>query len=187
MSSLCHVETNNSPNPTDNNKRYGSASSSHAQHTTHRRTGSVSQHIEGLLPGPELPMVRPVGTPNVVEADVFPPLRAQAQESIFLPYIAEDVAFEEEYEEYLNDLGISTDIPSSEGAHGVHSSAWSRLEEYGAHVADGISDTESVVSIGELGEERLDVQGDDDRTAAEDENVNNWEVRHPVLIAPTPR
>ena len=40
-------------------------------------------------------------SPNIVEADVFPPLRSQAPDpSIFLPYTNEDIAFEEEYEEY---------------------------------------------------------------------------------------
>lgn len=120
-------------------------------------------------------MVRPVGTPNIVEADVFPPMRAQAQDSTnFLPYIAEDIAFEEEYEEYLSDLGI-TEVPTNEGS-GMSLSAWHRLPEYASHVADGISDSESVVSIGELGEDaRLDIQAEEEQVA--DENLNNWEVR----------
>lgn len=129
-------------------------------------------------------MIRPVGTPNVVEVDVFPPLRAQAQDlsSAFLPYIAEDIAFEEEYEEYLSGLGFSIEhhqSPQGESNQWMSNqgtSAWDRLPEYASHVADGISDSESVVSIGELGDDsRLDGQADE-RTLV-DENLNNWEVR----------
>jgi hypothetical protein len=166
----------------DNTKRYGTAAI--PQPPAHRRTTSVSQsQLDGLLPGPELPMVRPIGTPNVVEADVFPPLRAQAQDpsSHFLPYIAEDVAFEEEYEEYLHDLGIGDHIFASSiqaaGANaGSGASAWHRLPDFAADIADGISDSESVVTIGDLGDpDRLDVPVDE--RAVVDENVNNWEVR----------
>jgi hypothetical protein len=162
---------------TDNNKRYGAAA--YPQAPSHRRTASISQHFEGLLPGPDIPLVRPVGTPNVVEADVFPPLRAQAQDpsSNFLPFIAEDIAFEEEYEEYLSDLGIGEQT----WAIGHHSatggtSAWHRLPELAVGLADGISDSESVVSIGEIGDDaRLDVPSEGPLDA--DDNVNNWEVR----------
>ena len=123
--------------------------------------------------------IRPVGTPNTVDADVFPPLRAQAPDpSIFLPYVTEDIAFEEEYEEYLSDLGW-TDVPSdTTGQTHPSSSAWSRLPELISHISDGISDSESIVSIGELGDEgRLDaVSGD--RDSVPDENANSWEVSH---------
>ena len=55
-------------------------------------------------------------------------------------------------------------------------SAWRRLPEFASEIADGISDSESVVSIGELGDDtRLDV--DRDNRAVPDENLNNWEVR----------
>lgn len=132
-------------------------------------------------------MIRPVGTPNVVEVDVFPPLRAQAQDpsSIFLPYIAEDIAFEEEYEEYLSDLGFTMEQPSHSESHqwgGSGVSAWHRLPEFGSNMADGISDSESVGSIGELGDDaRLELPSDD-RTLV-DENLNNWEVCVVVIRA----
>ena len=131
----------------------------------------MSHSLDGLHPGPELSgMLRPVQTPNTVDADVFPPLRAQTTEqSIFLPYVTEDIAFEEEYEEYLRWSEHSD--ASSQG-----SSAWARLPELVHDIADGISDSESIVSIGELGDEaRLDVGGKESRDVP-DENVNNWEV-----------
>lgn len=147
----------------------------------HKRATSISHHLEGLHPGPELSgLIRPAGTPNTSDADVFPPLRAHAAESStnFLPYITEDIAFEEEYEEYLSDLGW-TDQHYTPGQVPLFdrggTSAWSRLPEYATDIADGISDSESIVSIGELGDTaRLDV-GKDDRDVP-DENVNNWEV-----------
>lgn len=157
----------------DNNKRYGT--SLHQKPPSHHRTASISQHFEGLLPGPDMPLVRPIGTPNVVEADVFPPLRAQAHDpsSNFLPFIAEDIAFEEEYEEYLSDLGIHT---APHQANPAGTSAWHRLPELAVDLADGISDSESVVSIGELGDEsRLDPSGEG-APVTDDVNVNNWEV-----------
>lgn len=121
-------------------------------------------------------MVRPAGTPNTVEADVFPPLRSQAPDpSIFLPYTTEDIAFEEEYEEYLSDLGMSDDT-GSDGTLFGGNSAWHRLPHIGTEIADGISDSESIASIGELGEEaRIDGVQDPDRDTI-DENRNNWEV-----------
>ena len=150
----------------------------HAHGQAHRRSVSLSHHLEGLHPGPELSgLLRPVGTPNVVEADVFPPLRAHAPDTnIFLPYITEDIAFEEEYEEYLSDLGWS-DGPSH--AHGVEgqtsgTSRWHRLPDLASEIADGISDSESIVSIGELGDESRDIGREGGEIA--DENLNNWEV-----------
>jgi hypothetical protein len=131
--------------------------------------------MEGLHPGPELANVmRPVGTPNIVDADVFPPSRSQAPDpSIFLPFVTEDIAFEEEYEEYLSDLGWA-----EESSHdnrplfgGTPSNAWERLPQFASDIADGISDSESVVSIGDLADDaRLDAAD------AVDENLNNWEV-----------
>jgi hypothetical protein len=126
-----------------------------------------------LHSGPELSAIRPATTP--VESDVFPPLRARAPDpSIFLPYTAEDIAFEEEYEEYLSDLG---EHPTS-GDDGFYAasglSAWQRLSNsFGSEIGDGISDSESVVSIGDLGGEVRDGERGD----VEDENKNNWEVR----------
>jgi hypothetical protein len=136
----------------------------------------MSHHLEGLHPGLELSgIIRPLGTPNIVEADVFPPSRSQAPDpSIFLPFITEDIAFEEEYEEYLSDLGWS-DQQSNDGPLFGGNSAWQRLPAFAADMVDGISDSESISSIGDLGDDsRFDV-GRDDRDTV-DENRNDWEV-----------
>ena len=144
----------------------------------HRRSGSISQ-IEGLHADPALSsLIRPLGTPNVADSDVFPPTRSHAPDpSIFLPYIPEDIAFEEEYEDYLSDLGWSEQQPSSDNSvsGGAGTSAWHRLPNFASEIADGISDSESVVSIGDLGDENRIDPTRDDREAV-DENVNNWEV-----------
>ena len=110
-----------------------------------------------------------MGTPNSLDAVVFPPLRAQTQDpSIFLPYVTEDIAFEEEYEEYLRWSEHSD--TSSQG-----SSAWARLPELVHDIADSISDSESIVSISELADDaRLDTAKE--TRDVPDENVNNWEV-----------
>ena len=142
----------------------------------------MSQHyLEGLQPDPSLAsLIRPRGTPNVVDSDGVPPSRAPAPNpSIFLPYTTEDLAFEEEYEEYLSDLGLSDDyqhtIPETQGT-----SAWHRLPEYVSEMTDNISDSESIVSIGDLG----DANQNKDDSEAVDENLNNWEVSwsSPVLV-----
>lgn len=172
--------------PIDNNKRYGT-SAFHAQKSHHHRSLSMSHTLEGLQPGPEISgIIRPIGTPNVVEADVFPPLRAQAPDpSVLLPYITEDIAFEEEYEEYLSDLGWSDEPTNTTHDHqlfGGHS-AWHRLQvpEFGNDISDGISDSESIASIGELGDDaRLDAGRED--SSVPNENMNNWEVRLFCLI-----
>lgn len=54
------------------------------------------------------------------------------------------------------------------------SSAWDRLPELAGDIGDGISDSESIVSIGELGDEARMEPPDRD---IPDENLNNWEVR----------
>lgn len=156
----------------DNVKRYGPIAPPNQIGPPHRRTTSMS-HLEGLHPGMEN-MLRPLGTPNVVDADVFPPSRSQAADpSIFLPYVTEDIAFEEEYEEYLSDLGWS-DEQSTDGPLFGGISAWNRLPPFAADNADGISDSESIASIGELGDDaRLDLREDGDVV---NENLNNWEV-----------
>jgi hypothetical protein len=176
-----------------NNKRYGPQITQAQQHgSMHKRSGSISHHIEGLHPGPELSnFIRPMGTPNIVDADVFPPSRSHAPDpSIFLPYITEDIAFEEEYEEYLSDLGWSDQqMPvGSEGlpSTGGSASAWSRLPEYADEIGDGISDSESIVSIGDLGDEsRLDPSKDDKDIV--NENLNNWEHMSPKTMAALPK
>ncbi|KAL4241945.1 N1221 and DUF3402 domain-containing protein [Abortiporus biennis] len=161
-----------------NTRRYG-ASAALQSVGGHRRAASISHHLEGLHPGPELSgIVRPVGTPNTIDADVFPPPRAQAPDpSIFLPYVTEDIAFEEEYEEYLSDLGFS-DLQTSEGPSST--ALDKKLSEL--DIADNISDSESIASIGELGDDsRLDYVGADKDIP--DENRNNWEHMSPKAIA----
>ncbi|KAJ8582672.1 hypothetical protein M405DRAFT_830258 [Rhizopogon salebrosus TDB-379] len=146
----------------DNNKRYG-PQITNQQSQAHRRSA----------PGLDLGnIIRPIGTPNVVEADVFPPPRSQAPDpSIFLPYTTEDLAFEDECEEYLSDLGWSDE--QSEGP---------LFGSLVTSIADNISDSESVVSIGDLGDDsRLDV-GRDNRDIP-DENLNNWEHMSPKTMA----
>ncbi|KAF8631239.1 hypothetical protein AX15_002568 [Amanita polypyramis BW_CC] len=170
-----------------NMQRYGPAAAAN-QHAMHRRSGSISHNIEGLHPGPELSaLIRPVGTPNIAEVDVFPPSRSQAPDpSIFLPYIAEDIAFEEEYEDYLSDLGW-TEEQTGEGQNaGGGTSAWHRLPELVSEMTQGISDSESIVSIGELGDDaRLDPSRDERDVT--DENLNNWEHLSPRTMAALPR
>jgi len=171
-----------------NNKRYGPITSPSQQGAAHRRSVSMSHHLEGLHPGPELSgIIRPIGTPNVVDADVFPPPRSQAPDpSIFLPYITEDIAFEEEYEEYLSDLGWSDPHHSADGPLFGGTSAWSRLPTFASEMADGISDSESIVSIGDLGDERsLDASRDDRDTV--DENRNDWAHLSPKTMAALPK
>ncbi|KAE9406015.1 hypothetical protein BT96DRAFT_852276 [Gymnopus androsaceus JB14] len=170
-----------------NNKRYGPNPTTNQHSALHRRTGSMSNnHIEGLHPGPELSgIIRPIGTPNIVDADVFPPARSQAPDpSIFLPYIPEDISFEEEYEEYISDLGWSDEQTD---ALFSGTSAWARFPaEFAADIADGISDSESIVTIGDLGDEtRLDPSRDDPDVV--DENLNNWEHMSPKTMAALPK
>jgi hypothetical protein len=135
------------------------------------------QGPDGLYIGPELASFhRPAVTP-ITEMDVFPPLRSHAPDpSIFLPYIPEDIAFEEEYEEYLSDLGIvDPNITPSGGPDSAAElfghAAWNKLSEL-PNVADNISDSESVISIGDLGGELRPEEGE-----TRDENRNDWVVR----------
>ncbi|KAI0053040.1 hypothetical protein FA95DRAFT_1552928 [Auriscalpium vulgare] len=160
-----------------NTKRYGPQA--HHGHPTHRRSISMSHQIDGLHPGPEISVLRQAGTPSVKEADVFPPLRAQAPDpNIFLPFITEDIAFEEEYEEYLSDLSWADDQSSSADGHAGKASLWHRLPDLASEIADGISDSESISSIGELTDEGREVGGD-----VADENLNNWEHMSPKTMA----
>ncbi len=139
------------------------------------------------LPNVEIPHLnRPLASPHM-EMDVFPPLRSRAADpSVFTPYISEDIAFEEEYEDYLSDL-IGDDPSRAEGLDSSLidfrpldgqtnlSSTWQRVEDFAGNIADGISDSESIVSIGEIGDEGRNDLGASDSEAI-DENLNNWEV-----------
>ncbi|KAF8204897.1 hypothetical protein BJ912DRAFT_1018161 [Pholiota molesta] len=153
-----------------NTKRYGPAANPNQQSPMHRRSGSMSQ-MEGLHADPALSsLIRPLGTPNVVDSDVFPPF---------------DIAFEEEYEEYLSDLGWSDDQASADNSLFTGgTSAWHRLPSFVSEMTEGISDSESVVTIEDLGDEgRLDSGKDE----VVDENVNNWEHMSPKTMAALPK
>lgn len=167
----------------DNTKRYGNAATANQQSPMHRRSGSMSQ-MEGLHSDPALTsLIRPLGTPNLVESDVFPPLRSRAPDhSLFLPFIPEDIAFEEEYEEYLSDMGWADEQTSSvdksffSTGSGAGTSAWHTLPKFVSEMTDDISDSESVVSIGDLSEDVRGLEPGQQELPVPDENVNNWEV-----------
>jgi len=133
---------------------------------------------------------RPLNSPNL-EMDVFPPLRSRVSDpSSFVPYTSEDMGFEEEYEDYLLDLNSddqATEPPfpgfwSHEGG-GELANAWHRIENLAGGLADDISDSESVVSISDLGGEvRHNGASSESDGEPIDQNVNNWEVRRPLPL-----
>jgi len=129
--------------------------------------------MEGLYTGPEVTGMHRQNSSGGADPDVFPPPRSQAvNNSAFIAYIPEDIAFEEEYEEYLSDLGMTDDSWRRDGAaFSGHGKAWAKLENL-PNIADNISDSESVMSIGDLGEENRF-----DEKETRDENRNDWEVR----------
>ena len=110
-----------------------------------------------------------------MDLDVFPPARSRAPDhSLFLPFTPEDIAFEEEYEEYLSDLGWADDqISADDSMFTGGTSAWHRLPNFVSEMTEGISDTESVITIKDLGDEGHLHAGDN---KVIDENMNNWEV-----------
>lgn len=118
------------------------------------------------------------------QQDVFPPLRSQAADpSIFMPYPTEDIAFEEEYEEYLFDLtGAAPGTQDSSNLYNTATASWNRLP-IERPIGDGISDSESVASIriGELSERTL---GDGKTEIQDDSEVgkNNWEHMSPKTL-----
>ena len=137
----------------------------------------MSMPLSDLHARPELSAIaRPVVTWNFVDPDVFLPMCAQAPDpSIFLPYTTEDMAFEEEYEEYLSDLRMSAEHPIPDGTLFCGTPAWHRFMS--SEIGDGISDSESIVSIGKLGEVAKSDLGSEPNHELIDENRNNWEVR----------
>jgi len=154
----------------------------------HRRTSSLSMPVpgmEGLYAGSEITgMHRSNAGNNSVDPDVFPPVRSQAVNiSTFLAYIPEDIAFEEEYEEYLSDLRMSEDVATRRdgGVSGSISATWAALDRL-PNFADNISDSESVISIGDLGEE---ARFEDKEIR--DENRNDWEHMSPKTMAALPK
>ena len=127
---------------------------------------------------------RSLNSPNL-EMDVFPPLRSRVSDpSSFVPYNSEELGFDEEYEDYLLDLNSDDQTPeppfpgfwSHEGG-GELANAWHRIETLAGGLTDNMSDSESVVSIGDLGEEvRHDGTISESDGESIDQNVNNWEV-----------
>jgi len=123
--------------------------------------------------------------------DVFPPLRSRVSDpSSFVPYTSEDMGFEEEYEDYLLDLNSddqATEPPfpgfwSHEGG-GELANAWHRIENLAGGLADDISDSESVVSISDLGGEvRHNGASSESDGEPIDQNVNNWEHMSPNTL-----
>jgi hypothetical protein len=202
---VCITSNMHIPTMVDNSRRYGATASS-ALNAAHRRSSSQSlPAIEGLQAGPELANLNKAGPSPKLDADVFPPLRSRTTDtSIFLPYTGEDMAFEEEYEgaktvyvaavysnqphiDYLSDLGehpqehhhqlsnIGFNLPGDSDVRGA--SAWHRLSSFPTDITDGISDSESVGTIGDLGDDRGGDGSIADDASSVDENTNDWEVR----------
>jgi hypothetical protein len=125
------------------------------------------------------------------QQDVFPPLRSQAADpSIFMPYPTEDIAFEEEYEEYLFDLNSSGSAHGPQDPSTLYNTAaasWNRLPNE-RPIGGDISDSESVASIriGELSERTLA----DGKTEIQDDSEvgkNNWEHMSPKTLKALPK
>ena len=98
-----------------------------------------------------------------MDLDVFPPARSRAPDHLlFLPFTPEDIAFEEEYEEYLSDLGWADDqISADDSMFTGGTSAWHRLPNFVSEMTEGISDTESVITIKDLGDAKVAVSAGD--------------------------
>jgi hypothetical protein len=148
----------------------------------HQRSSSLSLADPAM--SPEISMMNPIASPAA--SDVFPPLRSQAADpSIFMPYPSEDLAFEEEYEEYLFDLhhsSATTGMVSTDSAP-----SWTQLPN-DQPIGDGISDSESVASIGD--DLAADNTGPDGSTVLpEDTEVgkNNWEHMSPKTLGALPK
>jgi hypothetical protein len=128
---------------------------------------------------PEPQASHPLASPAA--SDVFPPPRSQAADpSIFMPYPSEDLAFEEEYEEYLFDLQHANqpDMVTTDSAP-----SWTEIPN-DQPIGEGISDSESVVSIGDG--LPADNTGPDGKTVfQEDSEVgkNNWEASTSTTIS----
>jgi hypothetical protein len=136
----------------------------------HQRSSSLSIADPAMSPEPQAS--HPLASPAA--SDVFPPPRSQAADpSIFMPYPSEDLAFEEEYEEYLFDLQHANqpDMVTTDSAP-----SWTEIPN-DQPIGEGISDSESVVSIGDG--LPADNTGPDGKTVfQEDSEVgkNNWEA-----------
>ncbi|KAF8311822.1 hypothetical protein DL93DRAFT_2156967 [Clavulina sp. PMI_390] len=181
-----------------NTKRYGSVNPLPPTNLGHRRTTSQSVAItDPHLTNPDMHNInRPPNSPSL-EQDVFPPLRSRVSDpSSFVPYTTDDnIGFEEDYEDYLQDLSSEdlTGEPPFPGfwAHeggGALANAWHRVEHIASGLADDISDSESVVSIGDLGDEdRHDGTSSESDGESVDQNVNNWEHMSPKTFKAMPK
>lgn len=137
----------------------------------HQRSSSLSMADPAMSPEPQAS--HPLASPAAI--DVFPPPRSQAADpSIFMPYPSEDLAFEEEYEEYLFDLQHSNAPPDMVTTDSAPS--WTEIPN-DQPIGEGISDSESVVSIGDG--LPADNTGPDGKTVLQEDSEvgkNNWEV-----------
>lgn len=135
---------------------------------------------DGLYVGPEISsLIRPHGS-TLPEMDIFPPIRSYTNDNTpFLPYIPEDIAFEEEYEEYLSDLNSEdyTTLANPVQSAGFGHTAWTKLDSL-PNVAEAISDSESVASLGNIMEEARQ-----EGLELQDENRNDWEVCFAILCS----
>ncbi|KAG8956756.1 Factor arrest protein 11 [Tulasnella sp. 424] len=181
-----------------NSKRYGSNMPAGTIASMHRRASSHSvPQLEGLAPGPEIASLNRAGPSPRLDADVFPPLKSRAPDtSIFLPYTGEDLAFEDEYEDYLSDLGeeshgqldLGFGQPGQNQEIRDRTSAWHKLASFPTDITDAISDSESVVSIGDLGDVRGgDGSASDDGSSSGDEGANSWEHMSPKTFKQMPK
>ncbi|KAG8969854.1 Factor arrest protein 11, partial [Tulasnella sp. 427] len=114
--------------------------------------------------------------------------------SMFLPYTGEDLAFEDEYEDYLSDIGEESHSQFDLGfgppgqQQDSRTSAWRQLASLPTDITDAISDSESVVSIGDLGDVRGgDGSASDDGNSSGDEGANSWEHMSPKTFKQMPK
>lgn len=147
----------------------------------HQRSSSLSMVDPGMSPEPLAS--HPLASPAA--SDVFPPPRSQASDpSIFMPYPSEDLAFEEEYEEYLFDLQHSNppDMVTTDSAP-----SWTEIPN-DQPIGEGISDSESVVSIGD--NMPVDNTGPDGNTELQEDSEvgkNNWAHMSPKTLGALPK
>lgn len=164
------------------NKRHHSAhlAPPHSGETAHRRSNSVSAVTL------DDPAIHHRGSVSAGESDVFPPRRTD-----LMPYNPDGMIefWLHEYEDVLSEVfgetltlgpgGEEAEEDGEPATVGPGDDAWKRLGEImrGGRDEDEISDSESVVSVGELGEEaRMDgVMGVSEAKEGH-QGENTWEV-----------
>lgn len=173
---------------------------------SHKRTNSTSAVI---LEDPALAKVHHPRTASHGEQDVFPPRRSASSDAS-MPYNPDDMMefFLHEYEAVVNELFGEADTDDDDwddldlvvarggpGPVEKDGPAWNRLGEImrakGVPEDDAISDSESIISVGELGEDaRLPgagiPSGEEDPNLARLQrrtsgNENTWEHMSPIL------